>query len=61
MGSEKIYGSVTIPDSVTAIGKEAFQRYGRPIPLLVMKGSFAEQYAKENEILFAYAGGMIEE
>jgi len=41
--------SVTIPASVTSIGEEAFG-WDSDITLIVDKGSFAEKYAKENNI-----------
>ncbi|MCL1795355.1 MAG: leucine-rich repeat protein [Clostridia bacterium] len=41
--------SVSIPASVTSIGEEAFG-WGSDITLIVEKGSYAEKYAKENNI-----------
>ena len=43
---------VTIPDSVVEIGWNAFERTGAT--LRVRQGSFAEQYAKDNEITYAF-------
>ena len=46
--------SVTIPDSVTGIGPDAF--WGcEELTLYVSEGSYAEQYAKENEIPYVFA------
>ena len=47
--------SVTIPASVTSIGSHTFYRHFRkPIPLSVTEGSYAEQYAKENDIDYVH-------
>ena len=44
---------VILPDSLTFIGEDAF--YGcEKLTLIVSKGSYAEQYAKENTIPYAY-------
>ena len=43
--------SVTIPASVTNIGEDAFDGCDE-LTLTVTKGSYAEQYAKENDILY---------
>ena len=40
---------LTIPGSVTEIGRDAFYMC-RDLTLTVPEGSYAEQYAKENEI-----------
>ena len=45
--------NVTIPDSVTFIGEDAFFRCDK-LSLTVTMGSCAEQYAKENGILYEY-------
>ncbi len=42
--------SVSIPQSVASIGESAFDNYHGDLTLSVIQGSFAEQYAKENEI-----------
>jgi hypothetical protein len=44
---------INIPDSVTSIGKFAFLDC-RKLTIHAPKGSYAEQYAKENEIYFEY-------
>ena len=44
---------ITIPASVTEIGKNAFEGCGK-VTLTVEKGSYAEQYAEENKILYVY-------
>ncbi len=45
--------TLALPDSITAIGEDVF--YGCPdITLLVSSGSYAETYAKENDIPFEY-------
>lgn len=46
--------SVVIPPSVTSIGKDAFKRNLGQATLLVTEGSYAEQYAIENEIPFQH-------
>lgn len=53
---------VTIPESVTAIGEEAFLGCGiegdwitSRLVLCVKKGSYAEQYAKDNEIAYTFS------
>jgi len=45
--------SATIPASVTSIGNDAF-RFCRNLTLSVARGSFTEQYAKDNDIPFIY-------
>lgn len=45
--------NVTIPDSVTSIGNNAFNVRDNVI-LIVGKDSYAEQYAKDNKILYQY-------
>jgi len=45
--------SVIIPDSVTSIGEYAFERCGN-LTLSVAEGSYAEQYAKDNGIAYAF-------
>lgn len=42
--------SVTIPDGVTSIGEKAFS--SECITICAPKGSYAETYAKENDIPF---------
>jgi len=44
---------VIIPASVTRIGEDAF-KYCPNLTLTVMKGSFAEQYAKDNDIPYFF-------
>jgi len=52
--------SVAIPASVTSIGKYAFTRHFRkPVSLSVTEGSYAEQYALDNEVPFTYRDGSI--
>ena len=46
---------LTIPKSVTSIGPNAFYDC-KNLTLTVAKGSFAEQYAKENDIPYEYIG-----
>ena len=53
--------SMTIPASVTSIGKDAFVQYGGSITLIVVEGSYAEQYAQENGILYTYTVETAEE
>ena len=45
---------VTIPAGVTSISERAFSLAGRIIPLSVTEGSYAEQYAKENNFHYTY-------
>ncbi len=49
--------SVTIPESVTSISVYAFDGCTALTHLLVMPGSYAEQYAKDNSLPFAYSEG----
>ncbi|GHU83245.1 hypothetical protein FACS1894196_2800 [Clostridia bacterium] len=44
--------SVTLPDSVTDIGEGAFSTYGEALTLSVPSGSYAERYAKGNQIQY---------
>ncbi len=44
--------SMTIPESVKSIGLEAFENYITHIVMYVKSGSYAESYAKENNIPF---------
>ena len=46
--------NVEIPDSVTMIGSKAFGGCHH-VSLIVERGSYAEQYAEENEIRYIYA------
>ena len=46
--------SVTIPDSVTAIGKDAFRECTH-LTLIVKRGSCAAEYCKENGLDFTFA------
>jgi hypothetical protein len=46
--------SVAIPDSVIRIGDEAFSLCSDDFTLSVTRGSYAEQYAQENEIPYEY-------
>lgn len=43
--------NITIPDSVTSIGDDAFQCY--KITIYAHEGTYAEEYARENGIPFA--------
>jgi hypothetical protein len=47
--------SVTIPNSVTSIGNNAFW-YCDKLTITTTKGSYAEQYAKDNDIAVKYVG-----
>ena len=47
---------VVIPASVTSIGTDAFRGCGK-VRIWCVKGSFAEKYAKQNEIPFGTFGG----
>ncbi len=49
--------SVTIPDSVTDIGTMAFDGCDS-LTLTVTRGSYAEQYCKENDVAYAYADSL---
>lgn len=54
---EWCYGleSITIPSSVISIHKYAFERHeDHPLTLIVTEGSYAEQYAIDNEIAYTY-------
>lgn len=58
IGAESFYEydkltSVTIPDGVTSIGEDAFLCCDN-LTIKVAPGSFAEQYAKDNQIPFTY-------
>lgn len=44
-------GDITIPDGVTNIGEHAFE-YCRKRNIHAPKGSYAEKYAKDNNIAF---------
>ncbi len=46
--------SVTIPDSVTSIGEFAFINCAKELVLTVPKGSYAEQYCRENGLKYKY-------
>ena len=56
----KSLAGVTIPASVTDIGEDAFSECGE-IVLSVAEGSYAEQYAKENEIPYVYCAPVFTE
>ena len=43
---------VTIPESVTEIGTQVFEECSRKLTICRKKGSYAEQYAKNNAIPF---------
>lgn len=45
--------SVTLPDSVTDIGDNAFEGHVN-LTLVVGRGSYGEQYARENDIKYTY-------
>ena len=45
--------SVTLPDSVTQIGDDAFEGHVN-LTLVVGRGSYGEQYAKANDIKYTY-------
>ena len=48
--------SVTVPASVTDIGEEAFANCS-DLTLTVGLGSYAEQYCRDNDLPYVYAGG----
>ena len=50
-GCESLY-SVTLPASLTEIGEDAFCGCSEDLTIHAPKGSYAEQYAKENDIPF---------
>ena len=45
--------SVTLPDSVTAIGEDAFEGHVN-LTLVVGRGTYGEQYAKQNDMKYTY-------
>ena len=50
--------SVTIPDTVTFIGKYAFENCGKgKLGLFVKQGSYAENWAKDNNVSYNYGTG----
>lgn len=58
IGDSAFYGCegitrVTVPDSVTSIGTKAFYECDQ-LTLAVTKGSYAEQYAKENDLHYIF-------
>lgn len=46
--------NISIPSSVTSIGEEAFAKCSNSLTLEVEKDSYAEQYAKDNNIHYQY-------
>jgi tetratricopeptide (TPR) repeat protein len=60
IGEEAFYecnslAKVTLPASVTEIGEDAFP-YWDELTLIVKEGSYAEQYAKDNEVPYIFIG-----
>lgn len=49
-------GETAIPQTVTSIGTGAFDSCGEGFRLAVVRGSYAEEYAKENGITCVYPG-----
>jgi len=45
--------SITIPNSVTIIGSDIFEGCSENIILMVFSGSYAEDYAKENNLNYS--------
>lgn len=45
---------IIVPETVTEIGKNAFAEMSPDFRLICKKGSYAEQYARENSIKFRY-------
>ena len=45
--------SIALPDSVTNIGADAFERHAN-LTLIVGRGSYAERYARENGLKYNY-------
>jgi len=56
IGRRAFYGTgqirLTLPESVSAIGEDALGSKDEPLTLIVTEGSFAQQYAQENGLLW---------
>jgi hypothetical protein len=48
---------VTIPASVTSIGDEAFSFCAKTLTVTVDRGSWAEQYCKDNGLNYSFSDG----
>ena len=46
--------NVTIPDSVTSIGKNVFDKCGEGFTVTCGEGSYAEAWCRENGVAFVY-------
>ena len=54
MGSGKLLKKAIIPRAVGLIEKEAFKNTAKNFQIICHKDSYAEKYAKENNILISY-------
>ena len=46
--------AVTIPDSVTSIGEDAFSNCAETLTITVGRDSYAAQYCRENGLQYTY-------